>query len=79
MLFNVTYQELQLVSGYLFSQSVWIGCVFIMMILIKNIFKIEDSPFVNFVTTLPCILMLANFICALQTVSTSGIKFLFNM
>lgn len=77
MIFNITSTELQTIYGYLFSQAVWIGCIFIAATLLKNIFKLKDSVFLSFVLFLPCVLMFANFIVALQVVFTSGLKTIF--
>lgn len=77
MIFHITGTELQTIYGYLFSQSVWIGCLFIFLLLAKNIFKWHNSVILDNTLFLLCLLMLSNFISALQIVFTSGLKTLF--
>lgn len=77
MIFNITVGELQIIYGYLFSQAVWIGCVFIAILFLKNIFRWKDSPSLQFILFIPFLLMFANFIVALQIVFTSGLKTIF--
>lgn len=77
MFFYITGTELQTIYGYLFSQSVWIGCLFIFLLLAKNILKWHGSFILDTILFLLCLLMLSNFISALQIVFTLGIKTLF--
>lgn len=77
MIFDITAGELQIIYGYLFSQAVRIGCVFIAILFLKNIFKWKDSPSLRFILFIPFLLMFANFIVALQIVFTSGLKTIF--
>lgn len=77
MVFNITSEELQLISGYIFSQAICIGCVFISILFLRSIFNWKDSPLLDFILFLPFVLMFANFIVALQVVFTSGLKTIF--